>query len=630
MAIEVRSTGTATTTSDTVTIQAEAGDLSVIIVASQYGTTNATPPSGWDATVTSGAAGFARSGYVATKRWDAAGSETVTPLAGTEDDAARLRAVVVTLQGVDDYVVSGWQTAQHKFTRCQELLATQAHGAAGTTTWEWDADVTCGEVSGAASWSLLQVGVIGEALTPTTAPAGFARVLLADGTEPESNNTVDDTTRRSTTTSTGPAVTRVVPAGAANTATLMSGSSPAFIAHRGSSTNWAEMSASAYTNSVVHGTPALELSAHCTVDGVWVLCHDVTLQSIDSAAPATDIREMKWLEVRQYETRGAPITRLDEVVAAYKDSHVLFLDPKNSALRWREMVDALDLDQSRVVLKFSGDANWLAAQWKASGWTTWGYFYERNIVDGALEFTTDNWDYLGMEIFASASSWEVMASYDKPLVAHIAYSASDITAALALDVQAVMCSDIQDALPLPGYPTGGGDTSQLESDVQDLQSDVSGLSSTVTSLGNTVSGLSGSVSTAQSDISTLQGDVSTAQSDISTLQSGLAGKQDALRVYQRLPLYVYRSAVTTFNGGSGTSVYAQSVGNIPNTGDTVVFLGNTLELQESPAPTSASCVLTILEVTRTYLRCYVNNGWSQARTGVITCVCTTLEAINGS
>lgn len=443
MTVSIRDTSYTTYVGGSQTWASEPGDLAVIIAASQYGTTNAHAPSGWTEIHTG--AGVARAGYIAYKRVESSSDTTgIDMLAGAEGDAARLRARGLSLAGVQEFDVIGWQAEKPTVTG-QTLLASQRHGAAGTGAGIWDvAASVVGEYSEEASWSVLLTDLVSSDVTPVQGqePQMWCAIVFSD------TPSEDVVTKRFT--STGPAVTRIVPHGAASVQSLFSGSQPAMIAHRGAAANFPEGSAAGYTGSVVHGAPALEVSCHMTSDGVWFVCHDATLQRIDPSAPSTDVREMTWEEVSQYTTMGAPIVRLEEITEAYADTHVLFLDPKNSALNWRSMVDGLD--KSRVVLKFSGDASWLAQQWKAEGWTTWGYYYDTSIDETWFQDSLTYWDYIGVPIGTSRLS-DFQAT-GKPMIAHIAYNAEDITAAKALPVVAVMCSDITEALPLQAPASG--------------------------------------------------------------------------------------------------------------------------------------------------------------------------------
>ena len=438
MTVEVRDSSYATYVGASSSWTSQAGDLAVILVASQYGTTNAHAPSGWTEVHT--ASDSSRAGYVAT-RWvtDPSDTQDIDMLAGAEGDSARLRARGMSISGVGSFEVTGWQASVPTVSGTT-LVASQRHGAAGTGAGVWDVTAaSVGEYSTETSWSILLSALVSTAPTPVSGeePQLWCAVSLSA----ESDETSDERL-----TSTGPAVTRVVPQGAASITDLFSGGEPAIIAHRGGAANFPEGSAMAYTRSVVHGAPALEVSCHKTSDDVWFVCHDVSLHRIDSTAPYTDVREMTWAQVSQYSTMGQPILRLDDLLEAYADSHVLIMDPKNSALAWESMVEGLD--KSRVILKFSGDATWLASQWHAAGWTTWGYYYEANLAQDWFQASTEYWDYLGMEIGASSSTWDTMEATGKPLIAHIAYDASDITAARTLPVVGIMTSDVAEALPL--------------------------------------------------------------------------------------------------------------------------------------------------------------------------------------
>lgn len=192
------------------------------------------------------------------------------------------------------------------------------------------------------------------------------------------------------------------------------------IAHRGGSVSWPEASMRAYTNSVMFGAGALEVSCQKTKDGVWFLNHDRTLQRVDKTAPNTPVTEMTWAEIQKYTTIGEPFMTVEEYFADYGSSHITVLDPKYSATEWQELKKFFPTDaQGRIIWKFSIDAGWLAGQWKADGWKCWGYSYPDQVTDGRINEWHKPWDYVGMSWEASDEVWRRTTALGKPVWAHI-------------------------------------------------------------------------------------------------------------------------------------------------------------------------------------------------------------------
>ena len=192
------------------------------------------------------------------------------------------------------------------------------------------------------------------------------------------------------------------------------------IAHRGGSVSWPEASMRAYTNAVMYGAGALEVSCQKTKDGVWFLNHDRTLQRVDKTAPDTPVTEMTWADIQKYHTIGEPFMTVEEYFAAYGSSHITVLDPKYSAAEWQDLKKFFPTDaHGRIIWKFSIDAGWLANQWKADGWKCWGYSYPDQVTDGRINEWHKPWDYIGMSFDASDEVWNRTTGLGKPVWGHI-------------------------------------------------------------------------------------------------------------------------------------------------------------------------------------------------------------------
>ena len=216
-----------------------------------------------------------------------------------------------------------------------------------------------------------------------------------------------------------PSTMRAVPRGYSDIHTMMD-TRGFLIAHRGGSVSWPEASIRAYTNAVMFGAGALEVSCQKTKDGVWFLNHDRTLQRVDKTAPDTPVTEMTWAEIQKFTTMGEPFMTVEEYFAAYGSSHITVLDPKYSAVQWEELKKFFPSDaHGRIIWKFSIDAGWLANQWKADGWKCWGYSYPDQVTDGRINEWHKPWDYIGMSFDASDEVWNRTTGLGKPVWGHI-------------------------------------------------------------------------------------------------------------------------------------------------------------------------------------------------------------------
>lgn len=235
-------------------------------------------------------------------------------------------------------------------------------------------------------------------------------------------------------------------------------SSPFYIAHRGGSANWPEMSLYAYRNAVDRRVDALEVSLARTSDGVWFGLHDRTL---DRTSGTTDFvaAEHSWAEVQEHSITAAgtddpnqaaqPYMRFEALIEAHGTTHTIFVDPKwTSPEHYPELLDIMDASLENpaetFIAKFycTGD-KWAAAA-RDRGFTTWGYYYAAEIeADTALlPSTQQRWDILGMDYDGSSSAWEDAAAYDKPIIGHIVPSDAAAATAISKGATGLMVSGV--------------------------------------------------------------------------------------------------------------------------------------------------------------------------------------------
>lgn len=238
-------------------------------------------------------------------------------------------------------------------------------------------------------------------------------------------------------------------------------SSPFYVAHRGGSGDWDEMTLRAYTNSVAWGAGALEVSLARTSDGVYFGLHDEFLDrtSLGTNTSTLNPKNMTWAQVQNYDVFGRePYMRLEEVAEAYGGSHALFLDPKfivrntaESRNHFFDTVKGLIPDwQSRVVVKlfWNFNADWGAAA-KAAGFKTWGYLWDNDGYSQIINTPSNhaNFDYLGFNYDASAANWSALASLGKPIIGHVCPDDGAAATALGKGAAGVMAAGVRSIIP---------------------------------------------------------------------------------------------------------------------------------------------------------------------------------------
>ena len=244
---------------------------------------------------------------------------------------------------------------------------------------------------------------------------------------------------------------------------------PFYVAHRGGGADWPEMSMEAYRQSVAHGANALEISLARSSDGVWFGLHDATLDRT-SATTGFVAAQHLWAEISGYRItpRGSrapgqgpqPYLRFEDLVAAYADTHTIFVDPKVVDARYypellRIMASVPRPADSFIAKSFCTGMAWARAA-HAQGLRTWGYYYGGGIDAGTTSpaDTQAGWDLLGLDVGASATAWSRIRSFRKQVVAHVVADHTSALQAVANGAVGLMVSDL--LAVLGGHPLDNG------------------------------------------------------------------------------------------------------------------------------------------------------------------------------
>lgn len=252
----------------------------------------------------------------------------------------------------------------------------------------------------------------------------------------------------------------MVPGGARSVAELFQGEeNPDVLAHRLGSLDWSEFSARGATESVLREVEALEISVNRSSDGVWFGLHDETL--LRTSGVDLDPFTMTWHEIQNYPNLAPvggdpafgdqPYARLTDILEAYATSHVIFLDPKyRTAEPYRsELFDLVESvvpnAQEHIVIKWSGGAINLADYATSRGYTSWGYFYEEEYLADPVGVMANaaHWTYLGLNVSALQSTWNVFLATGKPVIAHTAATQAAYDMSKTKGASCVMCSGIR-------------------------------------------------------------------------------------------------------------------------------------------------------------------------------------------
>ena len=226
------------------------------------------------------------------------------------------------------------------------------------------------------------------------------------------------------------------------------GTTPFYIAHRGSGDNWPEHTGLAYAQAVAAGAKAIEVSVNATSDGVLVCHHDNSsgrltgkdLVFADTPFMAlTDLRNdaREWLGPASPQE---PIARLQDVLDAYAGSHVIFIEDKQgtNAHALMDLMDSYPDPRNHFVWKQVAIANQVSVATER-GYKSWGYFGS-DIFD-RIEELGPRFDYLGVPHTAPDTVIERAAAVGKPVISWEVHTRSMRDRLLGLGVTGMMCSN---------------------------------------------------------------------------------------------------------------------------------------------------------------------------------------------
>lgn len=227
---------------------------------------------------------------------------------------------------------------------------------------------------------------------------------------------------------------------------------PFFVAHRGGSAQWPEMSMVAYTEAARLGVGALEVSVARTKDGVFFGLHDQTLDRTSEVTGNIDPATLTWAELNAtYKNKlnastpdGVPYAQVSEIFGEFARDHVIFVDPKyiGDPQQRADLIDQMleAAPAEHWVLKGYNDNVALTKAAREAGIQTWGYYYARDL--SRLAETAPNWDMLGLELNATPAQWQTVIAQGRPVIAFFISSEAMLDQAKTNGAQGMMVSDV--------------------------------------------------------------------------------------------------------------------------------------------------------------------------------------------
>jgi hypothetical protein len=231
----------------------------------------------------------------------------------------------------------------------------------------------------------------------------------------------------------------------------MTSAPPVYAAHRGGSLNFSEMTMRAYTNALWHGTKILEYSAQRTSDGVFVGFHDATVDR--TTALSGNVSAFTWAQLNGVAVDapladGGTVSRLEDLLDTYGQTHVLFIEDKTYANlnALMALIEAhVPNPTQHVVLKFSGPGSGgFADLARARGYTTWAS-YGQSDAPGFSD--ASHFDILSMDVTADATSWGQIVALGKPMWGHIIDTTAAAATATGRGAKGLMTSGVLAVVP---------------------------------------------------------------------------------------------------------------------------------------------------------------------------------------
>ena len=224
-------------------------------------------------------------------------------------------------------------------------------------------------------------------------------------------------------------------------------------AHRGGGGRYAEMSMHAYTQAARIGYGALEISMQRSSDGVWFGNHDANLNSTSLGASTAPVSGMTWAQIQEVmnakcaDGRPQPYTKVEDVIEAYKDTHVIILDIKESFSNSSHREEYYDLCRQvgpeRCIVKFFYTESNLVTWANNNGYESWGYIYSGDMdSDANYASRLAPWTMWGLNIGASQSYWDTLsaAKGSRSLIGHIASSQEMYDTGMSKGADGIQCS----------------------------------------------------------------------------------------------------------------------------------------------------------------------------------------------
>jgi glycerophosphoryl diester phosphodiesterase len=243
---------------------------------------------------------------------------------------------------------------------------------------------------------------------------------------------------------------------------------PFYLAHKGGSGDWPEMTAYAYDQAArLPGLKAMDLSVCRTADGVLVCSYDKTTKRLtgkDLTILDEDWATLSRLTVKATETSSPnqprrPFARLEEVLDAHLSRFTFFIEPRVQQAAGNLMAQLISYDQPERIVWKQPVTSTRFAEAKRHGFATWGYVLDEpaHLGDNLRRYAASGTiDMLGVGRNRSdkliAQVVKAASAVQKPVIAWDVRTARERARVLELGCRGVASSEIRTLLAAPVTP----------------------------------------------------------------------------------------------------------------------------------------------------------------------------------
>lgn len=229
---------------------------------------------------------------------------------------------------------------------------------------------------------------------------------------------------------------------------------PFFVAHRGSGSEYPEMTMVAYDSVVAAGATSIEVSCHLSADGVLFAFHDNDLTRMTNGTWTTNPELWTYAALKERALivgtpllgpgwANQPIPTVKEIFDRWLGKVVIWAEAKSNAATVPLQNLLLSYPNANESVVWKNYYQNLSFAWaKNNGFKTWGYV-DVGTTMGQMDAVEANIDMWGVPIEAPNSQFTAVLTRPqvKPVMSWEVHRRSEVTRLTGLGVRGMMCSE---------------------------------------------------------------------------------------------------------------------------------------------------------------------------------------------